>query len=86
LTAHGDEDSFFQWLKSIPSVIDYHGAGRELRINVDYESVNKYDMMELIALFYRYKADLKQLRALDRQDFREFLHDKERYWYDSMFE
>ncbi len=84
--SQGDEDAFFQWLKSIPCVIDYEGVGRELRINISYERVSKYDMLELIALFYRYKVDLKQLLALDRPEFQDFLRDRKKYWYNSMFE
>jgi hypothetical protein len=81
----GDETAFFRWLDSIPCVIDYHGVHDELQINIAHEKVDKYDIRELIALFYRYNVELKQLLALDRAEFQGLLRDPKKYWHNAMF-
>lgn len=82
----GDEAAFFEWIKKIPSIKDFRGSGNSLSIMVDEESIDEYDLRELIALFYRYDVPMKQLAIFDREEFSIWLHIETAFWHGSMFE
>jgi|GEM_PF-2254488 len=56
-----DEDAFFEWLKKISCISRIEGFGEELYINVDRSKFTEMDLREMLALFYRYDVDMKQL-------------------------
>jgi len=37
------------------------GSGEELYVNVDKSKITEIDLREILALFYRYDVDMKQL-------------------------
>ena len=59
-----DEDHFFNWLYSLGAYKDVKGAGRELRLTLRTSRLSKKDQRKLIAIFSRYKIDLRVLRKL----------------------
>lgn len=62
-----DEDQFFGWLEKIPAVKNFYGKGRCLYLEVPSE-LNETDLRELIAIFRRYKIDIKPLRQFLTQE------------------
>jgi hypothetical protein len=80
-----DETAFFEWLKKLPCISKVEGRGETLSIRVLESKVDEYAMRELLALFQRYKIDMKQLSIFDKQDFAGWFHNTEAYWYESVF-
>ncbi len=56
-----DEDIFFEWIKRITCIKKIEGAGEELYLDLVEHDLEYEDMKNLIALFYRYKINMKQL-------------------------
>ncbi|WP_116811993.1 hypothetical protein [Steroidobacter cummioxidans] len=83
--SQGDEDSFFSWLKSIQCVSGVHGAGRDLFIEISTTNVSNADLIELIALFYRYDVDMRQLRQMLTEQNAAWFRDQEKFWHDKVF-
>ena len=83
--SNGDEDAFFEWLKSIKCVTNYYGVLRTLYIEVDPEKVDLIQIRELIGLFQRYKISKTQLAQLEKEEFRTWLRQSGSYWQRSMF-
>jgi hypothetical protein len=78
-----DEESFFVRLKALSCLKDIKGSGREIIIHLRREP-NATELRELVALFFRYHADLKQLARF--ADNHAWLRDTRGYWYRNMFE
>lgn len=57
-----DEDMFFLWIKSIACIEKFEGAGDELYLDLIPGELNYEDMRDLIALLYRYKIKMDQLK------------------------
>ena len=68
-----DEDLFFEWIKNISAIKKISGKGDELYLYFTSKQISDDDLRELLALFYRYKIDMKQLKI--------FLIDKNRAWF-----
>ncbi|MEG3122899.1 hypothetical protein [Sphingomonas sp. GB1N7] len=66
-----DERAFFEWLDRMPFVGGYHGAVRDLFINLTRPPTCE-DLREIIGLCRRYGVDLKQLEK--------FVTDENRCW------
>jgi len=83
--SEGDEDYFFEWLKSITAVKDLVGCTRGLELTLA-DHVDDPSLRELIGLMTRYGLDMKWLRSLrTKQNEHWFAHDNT-YWYSSVFE
>jgi len=80
-----DEDIFFEWLGKIGCVSDYRGVGDQLLVTVAMQKLDDKSLRELIALFYRYRADMKQLAIFRDDDNRQWFSDPEKYWHKSIF-
>lgn len=81
-----DEDMFFAWIKKIPSITKFDGAGDELYLHINNNAISDDDLRELIALFYRYKIDMTQLRIFLNDSNKEWFEGKPRgYWYKKVF-
>lgn len=80
-----DEDAFFEWLKKLPCVSEFEGKGDTLFIRVLKSKVDEYALRELLALFQRYRIDMKQLSAFDKRGFADWFHSRKAYWYESVF-
>lgn len=68
-----DEQYFFAWLQNITSIIKIDGAQDELYLYCKSSTIPDQDLRELLALFYRYKIDMKQLTV--------FLNNKNKMWF-----
>ena len=68
-----DEDLFFEWIKKIPSIIHFEGIGKNLLLYFNSKKVKFYDLRELLALFYRYKINMKPLAI--------FLNEENKEWF-----
>lgn len=55
---------FFEWIKNIPCIEKFDGVGDELYLHLTNRQLDYNDIKDLIALFYRYKIDMKQLARL----------------------
>lgn len=55
---------FFVWIKKIKCIEKFEGAGDELYLDLINKDLNYDDIKDLIALFYRYQIDMKQLGKL----------------------
>lgn len=80
-----DEELFFIWLEKIASVTEVVGAGDSIKISVA-SPVLDHDLRELIALSYRYKTDMRQLRVLlTERNKKWFSENVEAYWHSEVF-
>lgn len=81
-----DEDAFFEWLKKISCVSNIEGFGEELYVDIDKSKFTEMDLREMLALFYRYNVDMKQLEVFLSDDNKAWFFDnKEAFWYDKVF-
>jgi hypothetical protein len=81
-----DEDAFFEWIKKIDCIEDIGGAGKELYLYIATNDLHEYDLRELLALFYRYKIDMKQLQIfLNKNNKIWFCDNKKAYWHRCVF-
>lgn len=84
--SHKDEDAFFEWIKKIECIDDYWGEGRILYLEIVCAELHDHDLIELLALFYRYKVDMKQLKRFLTDDNKKWFYDNKRaYWHKKVF-
>ena len=85
--SQGDEDMFFTWIKAIPSIIDFEGWRDELYLYCESDVIPNPDLIEIVALFYRYKVkDMTQLKVFLHDENKEwFFDEKEAYWWSRVF-
>lgn len=79
-----DEDVFFRWLQSIPSVQAVGGVGTELEISFRTRRIPGRDLREVLAIFHRYRLDKRPLAQFDRGELSWF-RDPEAYWHAEVF-
>ena len=82
--SYNDEASFFGWLDRIPAVRAYGGRVRILSIDVD-PNLDEASLHDLIAIFSRYRLDMKQLRVFDGPAAGEWFRDPQKYWHEAIF-
>lgn len=80
-----DELVFFERLRKIPSIKNYEGEGTSLFIHINSKEVPKDHLLELIALFYRYKVNMKQLGVFGSEKNNSWFKVKGKYWYRKIF-
>ena len=85
--SHRDEDAFFEWIKKISSIKKFKGLGDELYLYIESAEIPDNDLRELIALFYRYKVDMKQLAIFLNDNNKEWFHEgkPKAYWHKQVF-
>jgi hypothetical protein len=81
-----DETAFFEWLKNIRCTKGVRGSGEHICIDINIEELTAEDLRDLLAIFYRYKINMKQLLALNKPEFHAWFHNKNAYWYKDVFE
>lgn len=79
-----DEDAFFGWLKRISCVSEFKGVGRDLWITLR-RAPNDDDLRELIALFHRYKVDMRQLAAFETPENSTWFRKPGTFWHRAVF-
>ena len=80
-----DEDDFFAWLQSIPSVVEVEGRGRSLYAFVNEAALSMDDAREFAALFYRYRISLKELAKFGSGPIAAEFNNPKGYWYTDVF-
>lgn len=83
--SRGDEDSFFVWVKSIPSVEKVYGETDEIVLSLISGEISSESLRELIGLLYRYRVSMFQLAALETEENSAWFRNKEAYWYPFVF-
>ena len=81
---HNDEAAFFGWLDRMECVEGYRGEVTDLIISLRRRPT-RYDLLELIAFFFRYGIDMAQLRRFETKANRGWLRDPKMYWHQPMF-
>jgi hypothetical protein len=79
-----DEESFYSWLNSIPSIVAVGGVGTIVELTLSTKRVPQSDLREILAIFHRYALDKRELAQLDRPQLRWF-RDPKAYWYAEVF-
>lgn len=80
-----DEELFFTWLGKIECISEILGEEDEIKISIT-QKVSDLDLRELIAVTYRYNADMTQLRALLSNENRVwFFENPDSYWHEKVF-
>lgn len=80
-----DEGLFFAWIRQIQSVITFRGLGEELYLFFESSNIDDSDLIELLALFDRYKINMKQLSIFLNTENKEWFADKKTYWHRKVF-
>jgi len=82
-----DKCAFFGWIDKIPSIIKYEGIYDTLYLSVKSDEIPDEDLRELLALFFRYKIDMKQLQVFLKKQNKKWFHDGKikGYWYTRVF-
>lgn len=83
--SQNDEAAFFEWIAKIKCVKKLNGVGDELHLYIPKKTVSDSCLRELLALFYRYKVNMKQLRIFLNDDNREWFMKETKYWYRGVF-
>jgi len=82
--SEGDEDSFFQWLKSIEAVKDFVRVRGGLELTLT-DPVDDFCLRELLGLTTRYGLDMKWLRNFRTQQNEEWFAEEMAFWHQSVF-
>ncbi len=80
-----DELLFFEWIKRIPCVKSSHGRKSSILIDIKSKKISQHDLLELIALFYKYRVNMKQLDVFLTDQNDSWFKVKGRYWYKRIF-
>lgn len=80
-----DEEVFYSWLNSIPSVVAVGGELTTVEISLATKRVPKRDLGELLALFHRYSMEKRVLAQFDRPQLTAWFKDPRKYWYVDVF-
>ncbi len=62
-------------------VSKYEGRDNTLSIEVQASLVDEFELLEMLALFFRYGVDRKQIAVFDREDFSEWFHNNKADWF-----
>lgn len=84
--SRADEAAFFSWLNGIPEVKSVTGVGRELHIELSNNVFSEASLRELIALYFRYNGNMKELAKFVTPENESWLKNKEAYWFASVFQ
>jgi hypothetical protein len=76
-----DEDAFFRWAQEIPCVKSIDGGF----LHVRSKNISASDLRDLIAIMYRYKVPMTQLRQFCTAKNERWFKNKKMYWYRRVF-
>ena len=82
-----DEEAFFEWIKKIKPIKKIDGIYDELYLYFATNNIPDKSLRSLIALFYRYNINMKQLAIfLNEKNKKWFKLYKNAYWHTKIFE
>lgn len=77
---------FFEWISRIKGIKNTSAFYKTLLLHLKSDKLSDDDLRDIIALFYRYKIDMKQLQRFMTEKNRAWFHDTGRgYWYRRVF-
>lgn len=81
-----DQDAFLEWSKKIECIEAIKNAEQSIYLYIACKELHDHDLRDLLALFYRYKISMKQLRRyLTKQNKYWFYDNKIAYWHKKVF-
>lgn len=81
-----DEDAFFEWIHKIECIDQISAKYDELYLHIASDELHDSDLRDLLALFYRYKIDMKQLaRFLTKENKKWFYDNSKAFWHRRVF-
>jgi hypothetical protein len=80
----GDEQAFFDWLQSISCVRSVGGHLRDIHITLK-RAPNDNQLRELIALFYRYRMNMKGLAVFRTSQNAKWFDQEGKFWHSRVF-
>lgn len=83
-SAH-DEDAFFRWLASIPGVRKVTGTPEGLQVSLKASTLSEPALRELIALHWRYRLPMQDLRRFKNEKNASWFCDPGAYWHGAVF-
>ena len=79
-----DEAMFFDALKKMSAVRKIEGRGWDLNLSVP-SRLSEKALRDLLALFFRYRIDMRQLAPFLTEKNRAWFHSPETYWFKRVF-
>lgn len=83
--SENDENSFFEWIKKIECIERIAGLKNELYLHMVCDDLHDHDLRDLLALFYRYRIDMKQLQIFLNPENEKWFKNPQSYWYEKVF-
>jgi hypothetical protein len=78
--SEADELSFFDFIGRIKGILTYKGTTAGILLHVK-KPISDSSLRNLIALFHRYKIEMKQLAQFSNKKNEIWFKNKEKYWY-----
>jgi hypothetical protein len=79
-----DEEVFFSWAQSIPSVSAATGCSSSIILSLKSRVVSDRSLRELVALFHRYRVSMRQLAQFQSPRNKSWFAAKEMFWFRSV--
>lgn len=83
--SQNDEAAFFEWLDKIKCIAGYYGSGSVLYIKIFSNEVDDQSLREILAIFYRYEIDMKQLAIFKNKKNQKWFYESHKYWFKRVF-
>jgi hypothetical protein len=80
-----DEDAFFRWLGSIPGIRKITGTPQGLQVSLRAASLSEPALRDLIALHWRYRLPMRDLREFKTAKNESWFFDPGAYWFEAVF-
>ncbi len=80
----GDELSFSSWLDNVKAIRRWEGKGDCILLHVPSRISDK-GLRELLAIFHRYRIDMRQLARFQSPSNKAWFADPKKYWHKRVF-
>jgi hypothetical protein len=80
-----DEEVFFSWAQSIPSVQAITGRGSSIFLSIRSGAIPDRSLREFVALFHRYRIAMKQLAQFKSARNKAWFAAPNMFWFKSVF-
>jgi hypothetical protein len=75
-----DELNFFQWLEQISCIDEINGRVDQIELKIPRRAISDTNLRDLLAIFYRYKIDMRQLKQFSMPRNQHWFEDEKTYW------
>lgn len=80
-----DKNLFKRFIKKIPSVDELDDFASKLHVYIKSTVIPDEDLKDILALFYQYKIDMRQLKIFLNNQNKDWFKDKDEYWHNRVF-